>query len=920
MGRNFKNTWFIILFLCSVAFGTRGDIELSPDGAKVIWNNNSQTTSLAASSTTSESVNYILPAFDGDPSQTLITDGFGVLSFADVNAVAGTHKLLSVTHTDAAGEDVTRGSIIYGNSTPLWDELLIGIATTFLKSDGTDIAWDAIDLGTDTTGDYVASITDGDNGIDGGDGGSESAALTLSFDSTELDALTWSDGSNASNQWTFDVSGTDHTMTAGSGVMTFSDNVTATGTIAATNLTATSAFALLPDGVVIAGNIITTVGAGGNDLVLQADTGKSVVINDDWTAVGQTCANLGTVSAATSITSAILTDGTLTITGGDLTTTGSLFAPRLSSTGDLFLGAGGGDQLRLTTSVFRGEIGGSINLGDVGHPFKNLHLSEDAIVTGDGSFGGTLAVGLTLPISGRQAEFRNSSGDSGILISTDETLNRTGLIQFTNGDGTTSADVFADILTTITQADPGTLKGSMQLRTNQGDSVVTVLTLTDAGGGVFAGTLGAGNTTVNGTLTVDNSAIKSLLIRQNSDGGDVLTVDTTTGGVGIVGNSLDEIVFTSADGISGDTAGKNFLFTSGDGFTDASPGTGGVLLITSGDGGATTNGTAANAGGFGFVSGDGGALTSVTGSSAGTSGIGGIFSFEAGAGGTVTGVGTTTGNVEGGTGAGLAFTGGAGGQTLASSVSNVGGNGGSIEFAAGAGGIGFPGVGGNGGNVILNTGLGAFGDTLGVNGNIVLKIAGTNVVIIDEDKNTLIGTPGVTDLIIEADGDTYWTGDGTGLPYGHMYVDGTQAIRVALTLNTPTEIEDDGTTSAEDGWLAGDLNLITFPTGGTEHHITITKPGEYSINWNISFKMVTGAANTQIHGGLTVDSTTFIRDKCEGHRTISNNTDTGNMSGSCLIDLPNGNEELSLWMENTTNSNDADVVHGSLVAFMVGGT
>ncbi len=179
---------------------------------------------------------------------------------------------------------------------------------------------------------------------------------------------------------------------------------------------------------------------------------------------------------------------------------------------------------------------------------------------------------------------------------------------------------------------------------------------------------------------------------------------------------------------------------------------------------------------------------------------------------------------------------------------------------------------------------------------------------------------GTNQLIIELDADTYWEGSGTGLPYGHMYVDGTQSIIVALTLNTPAEVEDDGTTSIEDGWLAGDLNLITFPTGGTEHHITITKAGVYRITWNLSFKMVTGAANTQIHAGLAVDSTTFVRDKCEAHRTISNNTDTGNMAGGCLIDLPNGNEELSLWMENTTNSNDAEVVHGSLVATMVGGT
>ncbi len=170
-----------------------------------------------------------------------------------------------------------------------------------------------------------------------------------------------------------------------------------------------------------------------------------------------------------------------------------------------------------------------------------------------------------------------------------------------------------------------------------------------------------------------------------------------------------------------------------------------------------------------------------------------------------------------------------------------------------------------------------------------------------------------------SDADTFWVGPGTGLPYGHMYVDGTQSIIVALTLNTPAEVEDDGTTSAEDGWLSGDLNLVTFPTGGTEHYLTITKSGIYHITWNLSFKMVTGAANTQIHAGLAVDSTTFVRNRCEAHRTISNNSDIGNMGGTCMRDLPTGSQ-ISLWMENTTNSNDADVVHGSLTAVMVGGT
>lgn len=64
------------------------------------------------------------------------------------------HNLLSTAHGDTTTDTVTRGSLIYGNATPLWDELVIGGATTFLYSDGTDVSWkdvDFADLGTTPT-------------------------------------------------------------------------------------------------------------------------------------------------------------------------------------------------------------------------------------------------------------------------------------------------------------------------------------------------------------------------------------------------------------------------------------------------------------------------------------------------------------------------------------------------------------------------------------------------------------------------------------------------------------------------------------------------------------------------------------------------------------------------------------------------
>jgi len=55
---------------------------------------------------------------------------------------APTHDMLDGTvHTDSVADAVTRGSIIYGNATPKWDELVVGGADTFLGSDGTDLSY-----------------------------------------------------------------------------------------------------------------------------------------------------------------------------------------------------------------------------------------------------------------------------------------------------------------------------------------------------------------------------------------------------------------------------------------------------------------------------------------------------------------------------------------------------------------------------------------------------------------------------------------------------------------------------------------------------------------------------------------------------------------------------------------------------------
>lgn len=82
----------------------------------------------------------------GTASQCLISNGAAAPTWGACATLAA-HALLSATHSDTVVNTVSRGSIIYGNSTPNWDELTIGASGTVLRSDGTDVSWS-----TDGTG------------------------------------------------------------------------------------------------------------------------------------------------------------------------------------------------------------------------------------------------------------------------------------------------------------------------------------------------------------------------------------------------------------------------------------------------------------------------------------------------------------------------------------------------------------------------------------------------------------------------------------------------------------------------------------------------------------------------------------------------------------------------------------------------
>lgn len=92
-----------------------------------------------------------------------LTDGSDADALHIHGSYVGTHTLLDggTVHTDTATDSVTRGSIIVGNATPAWDELVIGAAGTVLYSNGTDAAWSAYTLDNAYNAGKTITIDDG---------------------------------------------------------------------------------------------------------------------------------------------------------------------------------------------------------------------------------------------------------------------------------------------------------------------------------------------------------------------------------------------------------------------------------------------------------------------------------------------------------------------------------------------------------------------------------------------------------------------------------------------------------------------------------------------------------------------------------------------------------------------------------------
>jgi len=148
--------------------------------------------------TIASNITWTLPNADGSSGQALVTDGSGTLSWAAAGATISNDEatntnflLYFASSTTGALTAVNQDSgLTYNPSTgtmtaATFSGALSGNATTATTASG--VSANSVALGTDTTGNYVATIADaGNSAITVANSGSESAAVTLDINSERI--------------------------------------------------------------------------------------------------------------------------------------------------------------------------------------------------------------------------------------------------------------------------------------------------------------------------------------------------------------------------------------------------------------------------------------------------------------------------------------------------------------------------------------------------------------------------------------------------------------------------------------------------------------------------------------------------------------------------------------------------------------
>jgi len=277
-----------------------------------------------------------------------VADGF-LLDFNSITMTDTVAEGLTVPDCPVSGDpNVDKNFICYdasGDRFLAWEQGEGWVDTSSGSGAGADDSFITYETDGDLSNDLVLT------GGAGVDITLSAPTATLSFNATEIDAVTWSDQVNASNIWTFAVSGTDHTMTAGNGLMTFGDAVTVTDLLTASN------------GVTIGTGTALTLGVvqwdNGSDAI-DGDVIANDTIDDDSIDFGDVTGVDLTLTDATAVTA------TGTVQGEQLTSTDDADINDALTVGNIIIDEAAGtlDFTGVTSATITSSGFGTISFGN----------------------------------------------------------------------------------------------------------------------------------------------------------------------------------------------------------------------------------------------------------------------------------------------------------------------------------------------------------------------------------------------------------------------------------------------------------------------------------------------------------------------------------------------------------------------------
>ncbi len=326
---------------------------------------------------------------------------------AQLGVAGGAHAILDGSvHNDSVADAVTRGSIIYGNATPKWDELIVGSNGQVLTTDGTDISWGAAGTGdvtkVGTPANDQVGVWTGDGTIEG-DGDLTFAGQTLTIGTVDTDEgilvlnadidaggkiQLHVEGDSDTTIVSFDIAPVDDDLHIGpstdTDMLKFNDStsIQATKPFIGTNIDATLDFTI--DGLVLTADTVTndaaltiTTGAGDISLTPAAAGDVNIPVNIGL-HFGDGGEKIESDDTDMTITSGGLIN--LSATGGvqliedmpillDQTLSGDAKYCGIAEKGTAGAALAIGDICYLQTADTRWELAGSDN-GATGHNFK----------------------------------------------------------------------------------------------------------------------------------------------------------------------------------------------------------------------------------------------------------------------------------------------------------------------------------------------------------------------------------------------------------------------------------------------------------------------------------------------------------------------------------------------------------------------